>query len=158
MKRYSALSIIMLLAVSCSSISIDSVTKSKNPTPIDSVFIRNISIRSNVKPNIIENINKNCIFALKQKNYTVDSFIENPDNSKNYRYHASIEIFMNRIGDDLDFEESTALFFSICDSTTSRELINIRLTCSGCDLRNIKNQINIFETMVTRFDRLVKGK
>ncbi len=149
---------LLLIAIcSCSSLTVDSVTKDKRLLSIDELFIKGIVIKSEDTISIEEDISNNILFSLKEKNYKVESYLESPDALKNYRHHGTLKIYINSIGNALERRDSVSIFFIIQDSKTQTETARIRVSCSGCNLADARDQVKILNGIIEKLDFLVKG-
>lgn len=146
--------IILILVVSgCRSIAIDSIGRSKeSKLMVDSVYIKSIKIKSFDELKIEESFCRMLMFSLGKRNFKTSSYLE-PDGKKvNYQYYAELNIFLNTIGDELDSEISTAIFFKLYSTKNNEIITTIRLSCRGCDIKNSDDQIDISDKIAERLD------
>lgn len=157
--KYALIIIFLIMpALSCTSITIDYYNSDKVPTSSDVYYIKDIEINAQYTMNqLAGNINRSLMFALQKKHYRVKSYLIDPKIKDNYRYHIALKAYVNQMGSAIDPHYSIVVFFTINDTKMRKEVISVRAACTGCDLLNVDDQIDMLDSIVSEFDTLIKN-
>lgn len=150
--------LVLILFVSCKSITIDSVTHKGNTIgSTDSFYISSIEIKADDRLDIEESFCRMMVFSLNKRGFRTALFIDDAARKENYRYHILLHIFVNTTGDVLDTEISNSVFLRIIDNKSSSTVATIRSSCNGCELQSVDDQKELCEKIAEQLDQMIKG-
>ncbi len=147
----------VLLNAACATLTVDHVAREKELVRVDALYIGRVEIKSDEGISLDKAACSELSFALKKKNYKVKTYLDAPDDQKNFKYIVSVKMFINNIGTELDRKESASVFCAITDSATGEDIANIRVAAQGLNMRGSADQAKVFDAIASRIDTLVRG-
>jgi hypothetical protein len=148
--------IIFLSMAGCSSYSIDMSPAKKILTGVDSYYIIKPDIKNESGGDLSEIFASSLAFSLKKKNYRVESFYSSQAEEKNFRYRLELKGAVLKSGEAFNPAESGSIYVSVYDTSESRELVLVRVICSGSGFYDTARISELCSGIADKIDSIVR--
>jgi len=143
MKLCHYIAILILSFTSCKGLDIQTVCMGSLNN--DAIYIKNVRIHHEGFIDIKDALASNIVFCLQQHNFKAE-----------YRYFATVDLFITTTGDILNPIQNLSLYISINEAST--QVATIQIISQTYDIRRSDDQLAIAQAIALKIDDMVQKK
>ncbi|HQL43482.1 MAG: hypothetical protein KBG92_02805 [Spirochaetes bacterium] len=154
MKLCHYIAILILSFTSCKGLDIQTVCMGSLNN--DAIYIKNVRIHHEGFIDIKDALASNIVFCLQQHNFKAASYFNAPNSESEYRYFATVDLFITTTGDILNPIQNLSLYISINEAST--QVATIQIISQTYDIRRSDDQLAIAQAIALKIDDMVQKK
>ena len=143
-----------LFFTACKSLDIQTIQQA--PFATDSIFIKDVRIHNETYSIIKNSLTSHIVFYLQKNNLKAASYFNPVYREPEFRYTATIDVFIFTSGDIFNQVENISLFISIDDAST--HIASIRIISQSYSLLESYDQATIAKAIAKEIDAMVVKK
>jgi hypothetical protein len=143
-----------LFFTACKSLDIQTIQQA--PFATDSIFIKDVRIHNETYSSIKNSLASHVVFYLQKNNFKAASYFNPVYREPEFRYTATIDVFISTSGDIFNQVENISLFISIDDAST--HIASIRIISQSYSLLESYDQATIAKAIAKEIDAMVVKK
>ncbi|MEW6527609.1 MAG: hypothetical protein AB1444_13220 [Spirochaetota bacterium] len=154
MKKHMIIVSIFVFFTTCRSLDIQTVQHA--PFANDSIYIKDIHIHNEQYSNIKDSLVSHIAFHLQKNNLKAASYFNPVYREQDFKYTATVDIFISKTGDIFNQVENVSLFIFINDTAT--HVASIRIISQNSHLQDSFDQAMIAKAIAQEIDAMVVKK
>lgn len=144
----------LVFFTACKSLDIQTVQHA--PFANDSIFIKDVRIHNELYSTIKDSLVSHIVFHLQKYNLKAASYFNPIYREQDFKYTATVDIFITKTGDIFNQVENASLFIFINDA--SMHIASIRIISQSCRLQESFYQALIAKAIAKEIDAMVVKK
>ncbi|MEJ5360882.1 MAG: hypothetical protein WBK20_09550 [Spirochaetota bacterium] len=151
MKKHMIIVSFFVFITACKSLDIQTVQHA--PFANDSIFIKDVRIHNEQYSNIKDSLASHIVFHLQKNNLKAASYFNPVYRQQDFKYTATVDIFISKTGDIFNQVENVSLFILINDAST--HVASIRIISKSYCLQESFDQAMIAKAIAQKIDAMV---
>jgi len=145
---------VYLFFTACKSLDVQTIQQA--PFATDSIFIKDVRVHNETYSSIKNSLASHIVFYLQKNNIKAASYFNTIYREPEFRYTATIDVFISTTGDIFNQVENISLFISINDAST--HIASLRIVSQSYSLLESYGQAAIAKAIAKEIDAMVVKK
>lgn len=143
-----------LFFTACKSLDIQTIHHA--PFATDAIYIKDVHIHNETYSNIKNSLASHIVFYLQKHNIKAASYFNPAYRESEFRYTATVDVFISKTGDIFNQIENVSLFVSVDDAST--HVASIQVISQSYSLQESFDQAAIAKAIARKIDAMVSKK